>query len=290
MIKTWNLLIMLILLGLLTCSCSTHNLSLADKSDEFPITQTQPAQTIPTTEAVEPSETAPATEPPEETAPPLGMPAGSYLDSYTDEETGDYLDFYIHFPENAVEGMPLLVFLHGDGEVGNPYVLKNGGIIGKIRKLYGEEFPFISIAPNTRVRSWINGDIPETLKGLIDATVEMYSIDPERIIISGHSRGAIGVWNMISIYGDYFSAAVPIGSPHAKGHINYDNASKVPVWTFAGNIGETENSYHKYLEYNVEQINNRGGSAKFTILEGYNHGGAKSGAITQDTVIWMLWP
>lgn len=277
--------VLVIIIAALLCACFAGEPEPTVALTEATIEQTMPPETE---AATEPPETEAATEPTEPAAPSLGMPAGSYLDYYSDPETGDYLNYYIHFPENATEGMPLFIFLHGDGEVGNPYLLKEGGAINKIRRIYGDNFPFISIAPNTRQKTWIDGKIPATLKGLIDTVIEMYSCDTEHIIITGHSRGAVGVWDMISIYGDYFSAAMPISSPHWVGHINYDNAAKVAVWTFAGNIGETECWYHKYLQQNVDQINNRGGTAKFTILEGCNHGAAKSAALSSYSIEWLL--
>lgn len=228
------------------------------------------------------------TEPPEPTIPSLGETPGSRLESYYSEEYEDYLNYYLHIPQDAVEGMPLIVYLHGDGEVNDPHSLPERGISKFVREIYGEDFPFILLEPNTRIESWTAGNIPKLLFDLINRVAICYSVDMDKIILTGHSRGAIGVWDMISIYGGFFSAAVPVSSPHQKGHIDYIKAAEVPVWTFAGDIGSTERWYHKYLAQNVDQISVLGGFGKFTILKSCDHGEAKIAAYVEETFEWML--
>ena len=46
----------------------------------------------------------------------LSTPPGNHCRRYTDETTMDYLDYYLFVPEDAVKDMPLVIFLHGDGE------------------------------------------------------------------------------------------------------------------------------------------------------------------------------
>ena len=218
----------------------------------------------------------------------LDVAAGSYIKRYDSNEYGDYLDYYIHIPENAVIGMPLIVYLHGDGEVNRIQSLPKNGISAITKEIYGDSFPFILLEPNTRIESWTKGNIPKLLFETINTVVDRYEIDTDKIILTGFSRGAIGVWDMISIYGGYFSAAVPVSSPHQKGHIDYIKAAEVPVWTFAGNIGDIERWYHEYLKQNVDIINGCHGFGKFTVLYGCNHSNAKYAAYVKETFDWML--
>ena len=262
------------------CSCASQTV----EPTAAPTTLTTMA---PVTEPT-PTETEPPTEPPEPTIPPLGIDSGYYFDTYQSETYDDYMDYYVHVPEAAVENMPLIIYLHGDGEVAKPESLLTQGISDFSHCFYGETFPFILLEPNTRVKSWNRGNIPSILKELIDYVVDIYRIDTERIIITGFSRGATGVWNMISVYGDFFAAAVPVSCPHEAGHIEYVNASQVAVWAFAGNVGETERSYHKYIKQNVDQILGLRGSAQFTVLDGYDHNHACLGAFTPELFEWML--
>ena len=282
--KLFRMLFAFILAAVILVTCVACGFMKPDQSSPQ---ETENAIVLPI--ATDPPETiAPTEEPTEPTIPPLGAGSGSHILSYHSDELGDYLDYYIHVPQGATTGMPLMVFLHGDGEVNRLDLMPEGGISLIVDEIYGESFPFILLEPNTRIESWTKGDIPELLFELINAIADEYCVDTDKIILTGFSRGAIGVWDMISIYGGFFSAAVPVSSPHQKGHIDYIKAAEVPVWTFAGNIGDIERWYHQYLAQNVDIINGCKGFGKFTVLYGCNHVQAKDAAYVEETFEWML--
>lgn len=244
---------------------------------------TEPAvmeQTVPTQlPETEPAQTEPV--------PFLDLEPGAHLLRFTDESTGDYLDYYLFVPENAVEDMPLLIFLHGDGEVGQPERLEHYGPMIKAKEIYGEDFPFLALYPCTRSYSWTSGYIPGTLKALIDTTVESYHIDADRIIITGHSRGSVGVWYMVSEYGDYFSAAIPIScGPFAA--LDLDACIKVPIWAFAGSGDQLEKHYSTTMRWAVDEIVEYGGAAQLQILENVTHANTCVEAFSADVFIWMI--
>ena len=221
------------------------------------------------------------------TLPLIDIPAGTHLRRYTSPQTGDYFDYYLFIPENAVAGMPLVVFLHGDGEVNNVDSLGSCGPILALREYYGDAFPCILIYPCTRQPSWTDGTVPETLMDLIGHVSGEFDTDPEHIIITGYSRGAIGVWYLISEYGDFFSSAVPVscGSDRA---LNYENAAKVPVYALAGDEGYYENIYKREMEKIVSQILAENGTAVFKCLEGCGHVQTLSDAYSETVINWML--
>ena len=222
---------------------------------------------------------------PEITPEPLNIATGDYMETYTDDMTGDWLDYWLFVPENATTNMPLIIFLHGDGEVNNIMTLKNFAMIKQAKEIYGQNFPFIAISPCTRTYSWIKGNIPTTLKGLIDSVVETYSIDTERIIITGHSRGAIGTWHLVDMYSDFFSAAVPV-SCDSESPIDVANCVSTPIWGFVG--GGDYYDYGVNMQSLATQINELGGNAQITVLNSCSHGGTKDAAYTIETFEWML--
>lgn len=253
-------------------------------------------------EVIFPSETTSATEfviettaePTVETTVPyterdttLPFDAGSCLLRFEDNTTEDYMDYYLFIPENATTDMPLVIFLHGDGEVGKPEALFNYSMIKQARIIYGEEFPFIAISPCTRITSWTKGSIPETLKDLIDHVAQMCSVDIDRICITGHSRGAIGVWNMISTYGDYFSSAVIISSISA-GELNIENCAKVPILAFAGTDDDLELQCQNAMKRYINKISKLSDNASFVLLKRSTHGETKDKAFTKETFEWLL--
>ncbi len=235
-----------------------------------------------------PTESVLTTIAPIETTPPLiDIPAGSHLFRFTSEKTGDYLDYYLFVPENAVAGMPLMVFLHGDGEVGKIEALEFYGPILSLREHYGEDFPCILVSPCTRQASWTNGTIPGTLMDLIDYVADECDADTSRVVISGHSRGAMGVWYLISEYGDYFSAAVPV-SCGTDMVLDYENVTKVPVYALAGDDGKYENIYKRDMDSLVLNIQAENGAAVFECLEGCNHIDTVTAAYSKTLIEWIL--
>ena len=102
---------------LILFSFSACAFSLSDHSQETLI-PTEMIETLP--HATEPPATTVPTDPPEPTRPPFVAEPGSYFNTYRNDEYDDYLDYYVQVPEKAVDGMPLVVYLHGDGEVNQP--------------------------------------------------------------------------------------------------------------------------------------------------------------------------
>lgn len=221
------------------------------------------------------------------TEPPILAEPGSYLETYTDPVTEAYLDYYVHFPNRTTAGMPLLVFLHGDGEVAQPWLLENFGPIKAARDIYGEDFPFILLSPCTRTTSWTSGRIPDTLMGLIEQTTEKYQVDRDRIMITGHSRGAMGVWNMVNSYGSYFSCAVPVScSPGID--LDCEMFSQVPIRAMVGTVGDLERGYGQSMQLSINALTKAGNTAELIILKGLSHPQTSTAAYIKETFRWML--
>lgn len=277
-----NKLIVLVLALLLLTGCTSM------KPADTPAESTA---AIPTTVWTEPETTAvptkPTTEPTDPAVPSLGIEAGSYQLRFDDPANDSYMDYYVFIPENATVDMPLVIFLHGDGEIGYVQALENNPLILKAKEIYGEEFPFIVVAPNTRVKTWIDGTVPLTLKNLIDDVVSAYSIDTEHLIITGHSRGAVGVWYMINVYGDYFSAAVPV-SCYSWRPLDENVVTQVPIRAFSGNVEDYEIGYYYALLSQTETIRNWGGDAEITLHNGALHMDTPRLSFTEELFQWML--
>ena len=243
---------------------------------------------LPTSIALEPSaETIATTEPSVPTEPSNYFPAGDFCDTFTSTANNYALDYWLFVPENATTEMPLIVFLHGLGEVGRIDSLQDYGMISSARDIYGDSFPFIALYPNTKIDSWWTDPIPDTLMELIQFVSEQYSIDTEHIIVTGHSLGAIGTWNMISRYGDYFSAAVPV-SCGCDQPLDFENCAKVPIWAFVGDADAFEPKYEAGMRRLLYAIVQQDGNSKLTILTGDDHRKTKTSAYTAETFMWML--
>ena len=130
-------------------------------------------------------------------------------------------------------------------------------------------------------------EIREILKEYRIYSLKEKGIDIDKIIITGHSRGAIGVWHMIGEYGDYFSAAVPVSCSNET-NLNVENMKNVPIWALVGGGYNDYNTYGKMLDIIAGIINKYDGNCTVTVVGTYNHGDMATAGYTKEVFEWML--
>ncbi len=215
---------------------------------------------------------------------PLNVQSGAFQKKFTGSK--DWLDYWEFIPTNPTTNMPIVIFLHGDGEVSNINAIKNLGFIRGTKNVYGDDFPYIVLQPNRRSQRWQVDSVMTTVKELIDSTCDKYLCDTEHIIITGMSGGAVGVWNIVSKYGDYFSCAVPVSCP---GYVNPNSYKNVPVRAFVGGAHDDYSTYFGSMSANVNQLKNAGCSATLEVIPGGTHGSTYHTVYSKKEVIeWML--
>lgn len=153
---------------------------------------------------------------------------------------------------------PVVLFLHGYGErgSGNDVQLGCGMMKAFFSKGYYQEHPCIIVAPQCPdttqwavqgyTGSYTISDTPSTntfteaiqlCKAAVDQTIADYSVDTDRLYVTGLSMGGYGTWNIITHYPDYFAAAMPIcgGGDPSKA----DRLVDLPIWAFHGDADPT---------------------------------------------------
>ncbi|MBP0903113.1 dienelactone hydrolase family protein [Mariniflexile gromovii] len=185
---------------------------------------------------------------------------------------------YIYTPSdynNASPNYPLLVFLHGSGQVGNsqtnPDVLTNLIYTGPPsmieQKKWSPTYPMIVASPQLTSGSWNADDVHSFINYLIST----YNINTDRIYLTGYSLGAYGCYSYISKYGadSYARAIVPIAG---GGDVNSGNKyTTTAVWAFHGgsdNAVPTSRSIDMVSAINASNPNTK---AKVTIYPGVGH-------------------
>lgn len=143
---------------------------------------------------------------------------------------------------------PLVVFLHGAGERGddNAAQLKHGApVFAKPENR--EKYPAFVFAPQcpkdqtwSAVKGWTDAESfqPEPkpamklVLGAIDALAKEFSIDPDRLYVTGLSMGGYGSWDLLSRIPERIAAAAPVcgGGDATKIPV----AKGVAVWAFHG--------------------------------------------------------
>ena len=181
------------------------------------------------------------------------------------EET---LEYYLYFPpgyEKTDEEFGLLLFLHGGGESGrNLEVLREYGPPKML--LDGTEFPFLILAPqNPHEKQWWN---VRAVKKLLDIIVEEHRIDPDRLYLTGLSRGGSASWEMAVQYPSTFAALVVVCGMAPVPYASWIDKA-LPIRVFHG----TEDPvipFSESLEM-VEKLRSLGYDATLTPYEGVGH-------------------
>ena len=195
------------------------------------------------------------------------------------------MDYHLYVPQNATEHMPLIIYLHGIGVVGASENNEYNPMYVQALEAYDEKFPFLILAPSSMYnKTWISGQMPQRVKALIDYIVAEYKVDPEKIIIAGHSMGASGVFRQIELYGDFYSAAIPVSVPDVS-IIQQEKCLDVPIWGFAGS---EEAPWNYQMQEMLKSIQELGGNTKYIEMDGVNHAEAQYCAFLWDVMEWAI--
>ncbi len=142
------------------------------------------------------------------------------------------IHYWQYLPDNyatdTTTQFPLVVFLHGGGEVGTDLELvKKHGLPKLIAE--GQSFPFVLVAPqNPRDQLWDDA----LALAVLDRAMATHRIDPDRVYLTGLSRGGFGTWRLAIQHPDRFAAIAPVCG---GGVPDYAQRLKdVPVWAFHG--------------------------------------------------------
>jgi predicted peptidase len=108
--------------------------------------------------------------------------------------------------------------------------------------------------------------LAQTLE-LVTALQNEFSIDPDRLYITGLSMGGFGVWDAIQRQPDLFAAAAPVCS---GGDATLAKQIKdVPVWAFHGDRDEAVKV--RRSRDMIAAIQAAGGQPKYTEYKGVGH-------------------
>lgn len=143
------------------------------------------------------------------------------------------LNYLVYLPQSYSKSKkwPLILSLHGSGERGNNIDdVKRWGIHKILKE--NNNFPFVVVSPQCPA-----GEIWEmqfnTLKDLLNEIENNYSIDHERIYLTGYSMGGYGTWNFSILNPERFAAIVPVsgGAMSPKKALRLKN---LPIWVAHG--------------------------------------------------------
>src|SRR5688572_25454794 len=190
---------------------------------------------------------SPVTPPDDDTTPiqPINYNLRAIHQNIT-PNSGGYYEALPPSYDTSSEKFPLLVFIHGGGEIGNgseqelPLILIHSVPKRIANKTFpvkfthgGKDFSFIVIMPQFRKRA-TSGNMKEVMNYIL----ERYRVDSSRIYMSGLSQGGGVTWEFAgSKHGNMLAAIVPICGASWADTIAAKRIAlnKVPAWAFHNN-------------------------------------------------------
>lgn len=191
--------------------------------------------------------------------------------------------YLLYLPEHYVDDTsarwPLLLFLHGSGEVGDSvqWIARNGP--PKLAAA-GKKFPFILVCPQSVVYKWQTNYLMDLLTEL----KKIYRVDKQRIYLTGLSMGGFGTWAMAEDYPDEFAAILPLsggGDTTKAWKLRY-----MPIWCFHGlkdNVVPPSGSINM-----VKAVKQYNPQAKLTLYPDAGHDSWTTTYNNDSVYTWML--
>jgi predicted peptidase len=193
------------------------------------------------------------------------------------------------YGRDAQRQWPLIVFLHGSGERGyHPDRLTSIGLPQILQER--SDLPFLAVSPQLPLgQDW--NDKGEMINALIDWLAAKYTIDPQRIYLTGFSLGGFGTWAVGLNMPDRFAALAPVAGGWEFGSeaapANICDLSAKPIWAFHGAQDEVVKPAQS--EVLVNALRACGGDVRYTLLPKATH--AASGVLPyRDSELydWLL--
>lgn len=195
-------------------------------------------------------------------------PAATLTKNTFQASDGNTLSYWLYTPENAVPGMPMLLYLHGGTGRGDDLEqVMCGGFPNYLRDGLLGEVPAYIVMPQLSGRTW--KERTDAVRDLVTALEMQFQIDPARISLTGHSLGGSGAWELAAAFPGMFSRVAPLSGSVFSTEESLAALSQTEVWTFVGSadtIVEPENS----LEF-AQQLETVNGNVAVTVLDGADH-------------------
>jgi predicted peptidase len=159
--------------------------------------------------------------------------------------------YRVYIPAGYCETVPspVILALHGSGEVGTDGRLPTEVGLGRAIRRYPDRYPAICIFPQVPAGEIWQGLGAQIAIAALDRTIAEFNIDLARVYLTGISMGGNGSWYLAYHFPQRFAAVVVvcgwIGERNGKGGVKYPaigkNATEVsrrldrlPLWIFHG--------------------------------------------------------
>ncbi|WP_266170473.1 alpha/beta hydrolase-fold protein [Dyella subtropica] len=204
----------------------------------------------------------------------------------------------------AGRSWPVVLFLHGIGERGsdNQKPMRQG--LPRWLKEHGANFPAVVVIPQAPEERYWNGEVEQAAMQALQASIETYHGDRQRIYLTGLSMGGYGSWQLAIDHPDIFAAAAIVCGgvlpPREGAKLRVEGVpadtepyawvaahiGKLPVWIFHGSADvivppQGSRAMHAALEARHAEV-------RYTEFPGIKHDSWTPAYATAELWPWMF--
>lgn len=171
------------------------------------------------------------------------------------------LTYYLYTPSIKKDNMPLIIYLHG-----NDNDLTKDKFATNLSDGYYDYLDAYVVIPklDSQYSNWI--DINKDIVDLINYMFNNYSIDVNRISLTGYDNGGTGVYQLQTKLSNTFNCILPMNGDIRNKYVDINKVNKTKIWLYTTNSDSTGSLINtskitKYdgdfsLEYNNKDIIN----------------------------------
>jgi len=153
------------------------------------------------------------------------------------ESGGREVKYALFIPHNYRDDKtyPVLMYLHGSGPRNWDGIRPPQEPLATAIREQQATFDMIAVFPQSETGSW-DADSPDLTRALkiLEEVEKTYRVDPDRVSLTGMSRGGFGVWSLAAAHPRKWAAIVPVcggGNPQDAAKIRH-----IPCWCFHGEL------------------------------------------------------
>lgn len=178
---------------------------------------------------------------------------------------------------------PLIVFLHGMGERGSDGLAQSEVGIARAIRFHPDRFPCLVVMPQCPGKVVWNKAV-EDIDTCINDTRRDYSIDDDRLYLTGLSMGGFAAWQYGAANARKFAAIMPIcGGGNVK---DAEKLAHIPIWAFHGAVDSVVPP--KKSQEMVEAVKKAGGNVQYTEYPDTDHNSWDKAYGEKDAIAWLL--
>jgi len=164
-------------------------------------------------------------------------------------------------PRYRGEPVPLVLALHFGGD---PEGAGRSMLDILIQPALGDLGALI-VAPDSLGGGWSSAQNVQAVNALLSAVEKSYTIDRQKVIVTGYSMGGQGTWYWADTYPERFSAAVPVSGRPTPSAATW----RVPV--FAVHSRDDQTNPIGPTEQRIAELKKKGVNARIVVLTGIAH-------------------